>query len=85
MIQMALLGLAALAGGAILGVGALGSALVGHQWSPYVFRGFSPYYYPNCYGLYPYPMTYMGTGVGTGTGFYPWSPMPWFQPPLFGY
>jgi len=83
---MALLGLAALAGGAILGVGALGSALVGHPWSPYVyypryFTGFNPYYY----APYPYPMMCMGTGMGMGTGFYPWSSMPWFQPSVFRY
>jgi hypothetical protein len=67
-------------------VGALAGAAVGHPSGPYVHYprdspSFNPY---NCQP-YPYPMMSMGTSMGMGPGFYPWSPMPWFQPSMFGY
>ena len=75
------LGIGALALG-----GALAGAVVGHPCGPYVYRpryspSFNPYYCPP----YSHPMMWMGTGMGMSPGFYPWSPMPWAQPSIFGY
>lgn len=96
MISMALLvmGIGALA----LGGAALAGAVVGHPFGPYVsYPRYSPSFNPYYCQAYPYPMMCMGPGMGTsmpmipgmgttiGPGFYPWSPMPWFQPSMFGY
>lgn len=90
MIPMAIiaLGVLGLAAGAAL---AGGGWLVGHQWGPYVYYPrYSPSFNPYYCQPYSYPMmgmgtSMMGTSMGMGSGFYPWSPMPWFQPSMFGY
>jgi len=78
------------AGLGLAAVGALAGAAVGHQSGPYVYYPrYSPSFNPYYCQPYSYPMMYMGTGMGAsmgmGPGFYPWSPMPWFQPSIFGY
>jgi hypothetical protein len=78
------------AGLGLLAVGALAGAAVGHQSGPYVhYPRYSPTFNPYYCPAYSYPMMYMGTGMGAnmgmGQGFYPWSPMPSFQPSTFGY
>lgn len=79
MISMAFVALGAL--GLLAAGGALAGAFVGHPFGPYVYYPrYSPSFNPYYCQPYSYPMMGMGTGMGMGPGFYPWSPMPWFQP-----